>query len=78
MKQVMEQLEKAKLPTSIMIDCSHDNSRKNHLNQPTVAQSIVRLTSTHHSRMTSVTDASVVQWRCRPTRSRRAMIRSRE
>lgn len=45
MKQVMEQLEKAKLPTSIMIDCSHDNSRKNHLNQPTVAQSIVRLTS---------------------------------
>jgi 3-deoxy-7-phosphoheptulonate synthase len=41
----MEQLEKAKLPTSIMIDCSHDNSRKNHLNQPTVAQSIVRLTS---------------------------------
>ena len=45
MKQVMEQLEKAKLPTSIMIDCSHDNSRKNHLNQPTVAQSIVRLAS---------------------------------
>jgi phospho-2-dehydro-3-deoxyheptonate aldolase len=39
----MEQLEKAKLPASIMIDCSHDNSRKNHLNQPTVAQSIVRI-----------------------------------
>jgi 3-deoxy-7-phosphoheptulonate synthase len=40
--QVTEQLEKAGLPASIMIDCSHDNSRKNHLNQPVVAQSIVR------------------------------------
>jgi len=39
-KQVSEQMEKANLPVSIMIDCSHDNSRKNHLNQPTVAQSI--------------------------------------
>ncbi|KAI9011883.1 3-deoxy-7-phosphoheptulonate synthase [Phycomyces nitens] len=32
------QLKKAKLETSIMVDCSHGNSSKDHRNQPKVAQ----------------------------------------
>ncbi|KAI7856783.1 3-deoxy-7-phosphoheptulonate synthase [Circinella umbellata] len=32
------QLEKAKLPSSIMVDCSHGNSSKDHRNQPKVAK----------------------------------------
>jgi 3-deoxy-7-phosphoheptulonate synthase len=33
-------LAKAHLPETIMVDCSHGNSSKNHRNQPKVAQSI--------------------------------------
>jgi hypothetical protein len=33
-------LRKAKLPETIMVDCSHGNSSKNHRNQPKVADSI--------------------------------------
>jgi hypothetical protein len=35
-------LRKAKLPETIMVDCSHGNSSKNHRNQPKVADSIAR------------------------------------
>jgi 3-deoxy-7-phosphoheptulonate synthase len=52
--QVTEQLEKAKLPTSIMIDCSHDNSRKNHINQPIVAQSIADQIAAGNNAITGV------------------------
>lgn len=38
-------LEKAGLPTSIMIDCSHGNSNKDFKNQPKVAQSIAEQVS---------------------------------
>jgi len=41
-EQVVEQMKKVNLTASIMIDCSHDNSRKIHTNQPIVAQSIAR------------------------------------
>lgn len=37
---VRKDLEKANLPPRIMIDCSHGNSSKNHLNQPKVSKSI--------------------------------------
>ncbi|KAJ3254807.1 3-deoxy-7-phosphoheptulonate synthase [Boothiomyces macroporosus] len=39
-KLAKERLEKAKLPTNIMVDCSHGNSSKNHKNQPLVAQDL--------------------------------------
>ncbi|KAI8994662.1 3-deoxy-7-phosphoheptulonate synthase [Pilobolus umbonatus] len=39
-KDTKEKLDKAGIPQSIMIDCSHGNSNKNHKNQPLVAQSI--------------------------------------
>jgi len=39
-EQVKEALRKGKLPETIMIDCSHGNSRKDHRNQPKVADSI--------------------------------------
>jgi 3-deoxy-7-phosphoheptulonate synthase len=39
-QETKNQLKKAGLPTSIMIDCSHGNSNKDHKNQPKVAQSI--------------------------------------
>jgi 3-deoxy-7-phosphoheptulonate synthase len=35
-------LRKAKLPETIMIDCSHGNSQKNHRNQPKVAEAIAQ------------------------------------
>jgi len=38
--QVKASLQKAKLPETIMVDCSHGNSSKNHRNQPKVAHSI--------------------------------------
>lgn len=40
-KDVSEQLIKANLPSKIMIDCSHGNSRKNHKNQILVAEDLV-------------------------------------
>ncbi|KAG0164040.1 hypothetical protein DFQ28_010710 [Apophysomyces sp. BC1034] len=39
-KATTVQLEKAKLPGLVMIDCSHGNSSKDHNRQPIVAQSI--------------------------------------
>ncbi|KAG0762345.1 hypothetical protein G6F60_007267 [Rhizopus arrhizus] len=39
-KEAKEMLQKAGLPASIMIDCSHGNSNKDHRNQPKVAQCI--------------------------------------
>lgn len=39
-QETKQALEKAGLPTSIMVDCSHGNSNKDHKNQPKVAQSI--------------------------------------
>lgn len=39
-QETKAQLEKANLPTCIMIDCSHGNSNKDHKNQPKVAESI--------------------------------------
>jgi 3-deoxy-7-phosphoheptulonate synthase len=39
-QKTVELARKAKLSTSIMIDCSHDNSRKNHANQPIVSAAI--------------------------------------
>ncbi|KAI8979315.1 hypothetical protein BDF20DRAFT_868853 [Mycotypha africana] len=39
-KRTAQELQKAKLNTSIMIDCSHGNSNKDHKRQPVVAQSI--------------------------------------
>nr|AGJ52077.1 3-deoxy-D-arabinoheptulosonate 7-phosphate synthase [Acanthamoeba castellanii] len=39
-QKTVELARKAKLSTSIMIDCSHDNSRKNHANQPVVSAAI--------------------------------------
>jgi len=40
-KQVKQQLKKGGLDPKIMIDCSHGNSQKNHLNQPKVLENIV-------------------------------------
>jgi len=40
-KKTAAQLEKAKLPAFVMIDCSHGNSSKDHNRQPIVADSIV-------------------------------------
>ncbi|KAG1468647.1 hypothetical protein G6F56_003711 [Rhizopus delemar] len=39
-KETKEMLEKSGLPASVMIDCSHGNSNKDHRNQPKVAQCI--------------------------------------
>lgn len=39
---ISEQLEKAKLPKNIMIDCSHGNSSKKHENQILVAKDIAQ------------------------------------
>jgi len=39
-KNAIQLARKSNLPTSLMIDCSHDNSRKNHKNQPIVSASI--------------------------------------
>jgi 3-deoxy-7-phosphoheptulonate synthase len=38
--KVCSQLEKAGLPQSVMVDCSHGNSRKDHRNQPKVAEDL--------------------------------------
>jgi 3-deoxy-7-phosphoheptulonate synthase len=46
-QKTVELARKAKLSTSIMIDCSHDNSRKNHANQPIVSAAIVRQPHAH-------------------------------
>jgi 3-deoxy-7-phosphoheptulonate synthase len=40
LSQVVEALEKAQLPPSIMVDCSHGNSNKDHRNQPLVAAAL--------------------------------------
>jgi 3-deoxy-7-phosphoheptulonate synthase len=40
--EVKAALRKAKLPETIMVDCSHGNSSKNHRNQPKVADSIAQ------------------------------------
>jgi 3-deoxy-7-phosphoheptulonate synthase len=40
-KKTATQLEKAKLPGLVMIDCSHGNSSKDHNRQPIVADCIV-------------------------------------
>jgi 3-deoxy-7-phosphoheptulonate synthase len=42
-KKTADALEKNKLSSHIMIDCSHGNSSKDHKRQPIVAQSIVSL-----------------------------------
>lgn len=42
MSAIAEQLEKAKLPKNIMVDCSHGNSSKKHKNQILVASDISR------------------------------------
>ncbi|EIE80450.1 3-deoxy-7-phosphoheptulonate synthase [Rhizopus delemar RA 99-880] len=39
-QETKQMLENTGLPTSIMIDCSHGNSNKDHKNQPKVAQCI--------------------------------------
>ncbi|CEP16156.1 hypothetical protein [Parasitella parasitica] len=39
-EEAKQLLKKSGLPTSIMIDCSHGNSNKDHKNQPKVAQCI--------------------------------------
>src|SRR5271170_3021721 len=41
-EEVKAALRKAKLPETIMVDCSHGNSSKNHRNQPKVAESIAQ------------------------------------
>ncbi|MBP7949475.1 MAG: 3-deoxy-7-phosphoheptulonate synthase [Verrucomicrobiales bacterium] len=38
--KVTAMLEKAGLPATIMVDCSHGNSSKNHRNQPAVAEAL--------------------------------------
>ncbi len=38
--EVTDMLEKAGLPPTIMVDCSHANSNKDHRNQPTVAANV--------------------------------------
>jgi 3-deoxy-7-phosphoheptulonate synthase len=40
--KVGQLLEKAKLPVSMMIDCSHGNSSKDHRNQPKVADNLAQ------------------------------------
>lgn len=37
----LKQLDKHRLPKRVVIDCSHDNCRKNHENQPQVFQSVL-------------------------------------
>jgi 3-deoxy-7-phosphoheptulonate synthase len=39
---VRGELEKAGLPTQVMVDCSHGNSRKDHTRQPEVAEAVAR------------------------------------
>ncbi len=39
---VRAELEKAGLPTRVMVDCSHGNSRKDHTRQPEVAEAVAR------------------------------------
>lgn len=39
-KEAKEKLEKAKLPSVLMVDCSHGNSNKDHKNQPKVAKNL--------------------------------------
>lgn len=39
-EQVKAALRKKKLPETIMVDCSHGNSSKDHRNQPIVARSL--------------------------------------
>jgi 3-deoxy-7-phosphoheptulonate synthase len=41
-EEVKAALRKAKLPETIMVDCSHGNSSKNHRNQPKVIDSIAQ------------------------------------
>lgn len=40
--QTIAQLEKAKLPKNIMVDCSHGNSSKKHTNQPIVSANLAQ------------------------------------
>lgn len=51
-QEVEEALTKAKLPHSIVVDCSHGNSHKNHLLQVSVLHDIVmqKTTATSPSR----------------------------
>eukprot|EP00164_Ancoracysta_twista_P001333 GFYU01001740.1.p1 GENE.GFYU01001740.1~~GFYU01001740.1.p1 ORF type:complete len:382 (+),score=107.93 GFYU01001740.1:38-1147(+) len=44
-KKVSDKLASVKLPVKIMIDCSHGNSKKNHKNQPLVADNIAEQVS---------------------------------
>jgi 3-deoxy-7-phosphoheptulonate synthase len=37
-----QELAKAKLPASLVVDCSHGNSNKNHRLQPLVAENVIR------------------------------------
>jgi 3-deoxy-7-phosphoheptulonate synthase len=41
-RRTIELARKANLNSSLMIDCSHDNSRKNHANQPIVAAAVAK------------------------------------
>jgi 3-deoxy-7-phosphoheptulonate synthase len=41
-RKTIELARKANLSSSLMIDCSHDNSRKNHANQPIVAAAVAK------------------------------------
>lgn len=41
-RKTIELARKANLNSSLMIDCSHDNSRKNHANQPIVAAAVAK------------------------------------
>lgn len=47
-------MRKAKLPETIMVDCSHGNSSKNHRNQPKVADSIAQQLIDGESAITGV------------------------
>lgn len=50
-KKTADALEKNKLSSHIMIDCSHGNSSKDHKRQPIVAQSIVSLSLSVYNNM---------------------------
>ena len=45
--QVVEQLENAKLSPTLMVDCSHGNSLKKHVNQPRVAEELAEQIGGH-------------------------------
>ena len=52
--QVAGALEKAKLPASIMVDCSHGNSNKDHRNQPLVAATLAEQIAAGNRSITGV------------------------